>query len=414
MSRDINSSKRNRESCEDDFSQFDDAANRVSDQEDLSSRPSKFVRTNIDESQDSPSSLSPSLEASRDSTVHSPYPYFHYEDFSQVQDNDPMMPLTSAGKVPNFPAKMHAILSRQDLQDVVSWMPHGRSWRVHKPREFEIRVIPVYFEHVKFSSFIRQANGWGFHRITVDSRDRNSYYHPLFLRGLPHLCKPMKRPGTAKKQIVDPQHEPDLYEISKTRPVPDGALDDSILLPFTMTGGPKARVPILSLGMFSNTLTSSSSAASSCATPSCGNSSPASHCLIPTVEEKTRSQFCNNESGHRDKIQTAAESTSSLSDQLKLSYVSSSNSSIDTSAHQLWPSLVNQHESGHVRTHLPDPVSITSNISSFNAFDAGFHAALQQQITAQRQFSNFDTASLLQSLAPVLYENGQWPALFQK
>lgn len=196
-----------------------------------------------------------------------PYPFFHYEDFSEVADPDPTMPLTATGKVPNFPAKMHAMLSRQDLQSIVSWMPHGRSWRVHNPREFEIRVIPVYFEHVKFSSFIRQANGWGFHRITVDSRDRNSYYHPMFLRGLPHLCKDLKRPGVAKKLVVDPEHEPDLHEISKLHPVPDRVIDDSVLLPFTLSDGPKARMPILTLGsVFSNTLPTNVSAIKS--TPS--------------------------------------------------------------------------------------------------------------------------------------------------
>jgi hypothetical protein len=84
---------------------------------------------------------------------------------------------------------------------------------VLKPREFEIRVIPTYFEHAKFSSFIRQANGWGFRRVT-QGRDRNSYYHELFMRGLPHLCKDMKRPGVAQKQAADPEHEPDFYKIA--------------------------------------------------------------------------------------------------------------------------------------------------------------------------------------------------------
>jgi len=87
-------------------------------------------------------------------------PFFYYRDFSEMADPDPLSPLTPPGRVPNFPAKMHAILSRTDLADIVAWMPHGRSWRVLKPREFEIRVIPTYFEHSKFSSFIRQANGW--------------------------------------------------------------------------------------------------------------------------------------------------------------------------------------------------------------------------------------------------------------
>jgi HSF-type DNA-binding len=170
-------------------------------------------------------------------------PFYHYRDFSQEVDPDPLTPLTPPGRVPNFPAKMHAILSRPDLTDIVAWMPHGRSWRVLKPREFELRVIPTYFEHSKFSSFVRQANGWGFRRIT-QGRDRNSYYHELFLRGLPYLCKQMKRPGVAEKASADAEHEPDFQKISVAYPLPVKADDESILLHCTVQGGPRARMPI--------------------------------------------------------------------------------------------------------------------------------------------------------------------------
>jgi hypothetical protein len=187
----------------------------------------------------------PVLAASAIVVDPEPYPFFHYKDYSTKPDPDALTPLTPPGRVPNFPAKMHSILSRPDLADVICWMPHGRSWRVLKPREFEIRVIPTYFEHAKFSSFIRQANGWGFRRIT-QGRDRNSYYHELFMRGLPHLCKDMKRPGVAQKQAADPEHEPDFYKIAEQLPVPEKAEDDSILLQCTLTGGPKARMPIYS------------------------------------------------------------------------------------------------------------------------------------------------------------------------
>jgi hypothetical protein len=138
---------------------------------------------------------------------------------------------------------MHAILSRDDYKDVIDWLPHGRAWRVLKPREFEIKVIPKFFEHAKFSSFVRQANGWGFRRIT-QGRDRNAYYHPQFLRGLPHLCKQMKRPGVSEKKATDPNEEPDFYEISKVKPVPERTDDDSILLHCTVQNGPRARMPI--------------------------------------------------------------------------------------------------------------------------------------------------------------------------
>ena len=94
--------------------------------------------------------------------------------------------------------------------------------------------------------FLLLESGWGFRRITT-GHDRNSYYHPLFLRGLPHLCKEMKRPGVAKKLPADPDHEPDLYRISELFPLPLKAADEeSILLPCTLQGGPKARMPIYS------------------------------------------------------------------------------------------------------------------------------------------------------------------------
>jgi len=177
-----------------------------------------------------------------------PAPFFGYRDHSTEVDEDPLLPLTPFSKIPNFPAKLMAILSRPDFADIVCWMPHGRSWRVLKPREFEIRVLPSYFEHQKLSSFIRQANGWGFHRIS-QGLDRNSYYHELFLRGLPHLCKKMKRPRVNKKPVVDPDHEPDFYAISELHPLPGlhkekASMHDDILLPSTLIGGPKARMQL--------------------------------------------------------------------------------------------------------------------------------------------------------------------------
>jgi hypothetical protein len=180
-----------------------------------------------------------------------PFPFFFYNDFSTEADPDPLTPLTPPGRVPTFPAKLQAILSRPDNADIIAWMPHGRSWRVLKPREFEVKVIPLFFEHAKFSSFIRQANGWGFRRIT-QGRDRNSYYHPRFLRNLPHLCKKMKRPGVSQKTAADPDHEPDLNKISEQFPIPDKpASDESVLLRCTVEGGPKARMPIYSGVIFS-------------------------------------------------------------------------------------------------------------------------------------------------------------------
>lgn len=154
-------------------------------------------------------------------------PYFYYRDHSHLPDPDPTKPVTIPGRIPTFPAKLFAILSRPELADIISWMPHGRSWKVHKPREFEVKVIPSYFDHAKFSSFIRQANGWGFKRVCTKGVDRNSHYHELFLRGMPHLIKFMKRPVSGSKVTNLPQHakgkncDPDFYKISDEHPLPE-------------------------------------------------------------------------------------------------------------------------------------------------------------------------------------------------
>ena len=140
---------------------------------------------------------------------------------------------------------MHAILTNPDLADVVGWAPHGRSWRILKPRDFEIRVLPKYFEHSKLSSFVRQANGWGFRRLS-QGYDKNAYYHEYFLRAMPWLCKKMRRPKVAEKKAVDPEMEPDLDVISAQLPVVDTPPTREVLvLQKTIELGPKARMPVL-------------------------------------------------------------------------------------------------------------------------------------------------------------------------
>ena len=64
----------------------------------------------------------------------------------------------------------------------------------------------------------------------------------MFLRGLPHLAKTMKRLCTKgqKKGPVDSKHEPDLYKISELHPLPEKADENSIMLQCIVQDGPKA------------------------------------------------------------------------------------------------------------------------------------------------------------------------------
>jgi hypothetical protein len=125
--------------------------------------------------------------------------------------------------VQTFPMKLHAILSNPEFSNIVSWLPHGRAFRILQHKAFEEKVIPLYFRHGRYSSFARQVNGWGFKRI-AHGPDYNSYYHELFLRGLPRLCEKMKRLSgkDEKKNEENPDAPvPDFYALSRQNPLPE-------------------------------------------------------------------------------------------------------------------------------------------------------------------------------------------------
>jgi hypothetical protein len=113
-----------------------------------------------------------------------------YRDFSLVptesQDSAfSMLDYQVASKEQTFPVKLHQILSDYRWGDIIAWLPHGRSWQILQQKRFEKEVIPFYFRHGRYSSFARQVNGWGFHRITHGS-DYNSYYHEVSLTSALH------------------------------------------------------------------------------------------------------------------------------------------------------------------------------------------------------------------------------------
>jgi hypothetical protein len=83
-----------------------------------------------------------------------------YRDFSKMCNNDAndFHKNQPPGKEPPFPVKLHRILSNPEYSDIVSWLPHGRSWRVLKPKAFEEKVIPIFFRHAKYASFMRQVS----------------------------------------------------------------------------------------------------------------------------------------------------------------------------------------------------------------------------------------------------------------
>lgn len=151
-----------------------------------------------------------------------------YRDFANAEPADLSEETTHKRMPPQslqnqkLPSKLAAMLSDPDLAAIITWMPHGRSWKILNRELFSSFALPPYFGHSNYASFVRIINAWGFRRISVGV-DRDSYYHELFLRGKPRLHERMKRlPSCHRKTPLDKDGKcPDFNELSKASPLPE-------------------------------------------------------------------------------------------------------------------------------------------------------------------------------------------------
>ena len=57
-----------------------------------------------------------------------------------------------------FLAKTYQLVDDPSIDDVISWNEDGSAFVVWRPAEFSLDVLPNYFKHNNFSSFVRQLN----------------------------------------------------------------------------------------------------------------------------------------------------------------------------------------------------------------------------------------------------------------
>ena len=84
--------------------------------------------------------------------------------------------------VPKFLKKVFSILEGNSFSAYISWSDDGRSLIIKKPTDFADEVLPQFFKHSNFSSFIRQLNMYKFKKSKNCAYD-HIYSHPMFQRG---------------------------------------------------------------------------------------------------------------------------------------------------------------------------------------------------------------------------------------
>ncbi|KAN0088208.1 HSF-type DNA-binding domain containing protein [Tylopilus felleus] len=101
----------------------------------------------------------------------------------------------------NFVTKLYHMINDTKSQHFITWTELGSSFVVSNVGEFSRSILGSHFKHNNFSSFVRQLNMYGFHKINRTPRAQRTsttsqtweFSHPKFLRGRPDLLEAIKR-----------------------------------------------------------------------------------------------------------------------------------------------------------------------------------------------------------------------------
>ena len=100
----------------------------------------------------------------------------------------------------------HIDLYEPELAKIISWQPHGRCFLTRDIKRMEEHnVLSRFFQqkNYQYVSFRRQLDRWGFKRINKGP-DYGVYYHELFLRGQPYLCRAIDQKEKDNSDEIEP------------------------------------------------------------------------------------------------------------------------------------------------------------------------------------------------------------------
>ncbi|CAI8586685.1 unnamed protein product [Vicia faba] len=133
----------------------------------------------------------------------------------RCEDNNMIFTMDSQKTVPApFLTKTYQLVDDPLTDHIVSWSEDESTFVVWRPPEFARDLLPNFFKHNNFSSFVRQLNTYGFKKVVAD---RWEFANEYFKKGEKHLlCEIHRRKTSQNYQQQYYEQSPQILQQDET------------------------------------------------------------------------------------------------------------------------------------------------------------------------------------------------------